>query len=110
MSSFLPLITGGAGAIVVLALVAYAFYIGKLHSDREFSRLEAENEQLREAYVRQQGALETERRAANSAAEAGQVTNQLITALTAIAADRKAPRAIKRPREAPGLPGEDLVP
>ena len=110
MSSFLPLITGGAGAIVVLALVAYAFYIGKLHSDREFSRLEAENEQLREENAHRQAALDIERRALNEAAQAGTVTNQLITALTAIAADRKPPRAARRPREAPGLPGEDLVP
>ena len=34
----LPYITGAGGALVVLALVAWAFYIGKLHSDPEFQR------------------------------------------------------------------------
>lgn len=37
-SSLLNLITGTAGALVVLALVAWAFYSGHLHSDREFQR------------------------------------------------------------------------
>ena len=37
-SSLLGLITGSAGALVVLALVAFAFYSGKLHSDSEFQR------------------------------------------------------------------------
>lgn len=37
-TSLIPLITGSAGALVVLALVAWAFFTGKLHSDREFSR------------------------------------------------------------------------
>ena len=49
MQSFLPLITGGAGALVVLSLWVYAFFTGKLHSDREFSKLETENDQLRTA-------------------------------------------------------------
>lgn len=37
-SSLLGLVTGSAGALVVLALVAFAFYSGKLHSDSEFQR------------------------------------------------------------------------
>ena len=89
MEQFLPLITGSAGALVVLALVAWAFYIGKLHSDREFSKLEAENEALRSENGQLRVAVSTERRTVDETASAGTVTNQLISALTAIATGRK---------------------
>ena len=39
MQDYLPLITGGGGALVVLALWVWAFFTGKIHSDREFSKL-----------------------------------------------------------------------
>lgn len=106
MEQFLPLIEGGAGALVVLALVAWAFYTGKLHSDREFSKLEQENSQLRAALTRLEEAIATERKSVNEAASAGQVTNQLITALATLAAERTS----RRPKasSAPGLTGEDL--
>ena len=42
MTSILPLITGSAGALVVLAIVSYLFFEGKLHSDSEFSKLVTE--------------------------------------------------------------------
>lgn len=38
MTEILPYVTGSAGALVVLAFVAWGFYTGKLHSDREFGR------------------------------------------------------------------------
>jgi hypothetical protein len=91
LESFLPLITGGAGALVVLALWVYAFYAGKIHSHAEFSRLEAENDQLRVEGNQYRFALETERKTLNEAASAGQVTNQLITALTTLASGKPKP-------------------
>lgn len=93
----LPLITGSAGALVVLALVAWAFYAGKLHSDTEFAKLEAENANLR-------AALDTERTAVNEASRTGAVTNQLINALTTMAAQQgHTPDGIRRQ-----LTGEDV--
>lgn len=108
MSSYLPLITGGGGAIVVLCLWVYAFYGGKIHSDGEFTRLEQENAQLREENSRWVTALETERRAMNETAQAGQVTNQLITALTTMAAGRKQSRPLPRGKRPD--PAEDMGP
>lgn len=105
MASFLPFITGGAGAIVVLCLWVYAFYTGKIHSTPEFTRLEQENTQLRAENSGYRAALATERRAVNETAQAGQVTNQLITALTSIAGERLAP-AQPAPAQQ-GLPAGD---
>jgi hypothetical protein len=102
LEQYLPLITGSAGALVVLALVAWAFYSGKLHSDREFSKLEHENDQLREAYDHLRLAIETERRTVNETASAATVTNQLIGALASIASGRKATTP------PPGLTAEDI--
>lgn len=82
MTSVLPLITGGAGAIVVLAIVSWLFYDGKLHSHREFRKLERENAGLR-------AALEAERKAVNEAARTGTVTNQLIAALIDVSAQKE---------------------
>lgn len=89
MSSYLPLIYGPAGALVVLAIGLWLFLAGKIHSDREFSKLEAENDRLRDAYDRQQLALEIERRTVNETAKAGTVNNQLITALVSVATGSK---------------------
>jgi hypothetical protein len=98
----LPLITGSGGALIVLAVGIYLFLTDKLHSHGEFSRLEAENDQLRTENNQLRYALETERKTTNEAASAGQVTNQLIGALTAIATGR-------RPRQADtGLTAGDL--
>ena len=94
----LPLITGSTGAIVVLALVAYLFYIGKLHSDSEMQKLIRENEDLKEA-------LASERRAVDEAMRTGTVTNQLISALTQIAEHRQGTALPSRHHE---LTGEDL--
>lgn len=108
MSSYLPLITGGGGAIVVLCLWVYAFFAGKIHSDAEFTRLEQEADYWKTAYARQAEATQTERRTVNETAQAGQVTNQLITALTSIAAEGRGRRAVPRAGRDPGLTAEDL--
>jgi hypothetical protein len=96
MSSILPFITGSAGALVVLAVVAWAFYDGRIHSDREFSKLEKENEALK-------AALELERKAVDEQARTGTVTNQLIQALTALATGEQHERL-----QRPGLTAKDL--
>jgi len=104
---YLPWVTGGGGAIVVLFIWVWAFYTGKLHSDAEFMRLEKENEQLRATVALKDAALETERRTATSAAQAGQVTNQLISTLTAIATDRSQPHGLPQAGQPPGpVPGK----
>lgn len=100
MESYLPLITGSSGALVVMAIGLYLFLTGKIHSHSEFSKLETENGHLRAENDKYRLALETERHTVNETAAAGQVTNQLITALTTIATGRKAP--------APQITAEDL--
>lgn len=81
MASILPYITGSGGALVVLVIACYLFFVGKLHSDKEFSKLEMENKYLKDA-------LDDERRALNEAAQTGSVTNQLISALAEIATQK----------------------
>lgn len=88
MESLLPWVTGSGGALVVLALGLWGFYTGKIHPDREFGKLEEENGQLRAENGQLRAALDTERKTVNETASAGQVTNQLITALAALAAER----------------------
>lgn len=89
LESYLPWITGSGGALVALAIGLYLFLTGKLHSHAEFRKQEAENDQLRAENNQYRFALEIERKTLNEAASAGQVTNQLITALTTIAGGRK---------------------
>jgi hypothetical protein len=72
-----------------MAIGLYLFLAGKIHSDREFSKLEAENDQLRAENNQYKFALDTERKTVNEAVSAGQVTNQLITALTTLAGGRR---------------------
>ena len=88
MESFIPLITGTGGALVVLVLWVYAFYTGKIHSESEFGKLEEENKALRAENEGLRLALGTERKTVNETASAGQVTNQLISALAGLAAGR----------------------
>jgi hypothetical protein len=101
LDQFLPWITGSAGALVVLTGVAWAFFTGKLHSDREFTKLEQENDQLRAAYDRLRDAIDTERKTVNETASTAQVTNQLISALASLASGR-------RQTTPPGLTAEDI--
>jgi hypothetical protein len=91
MTNLLPYITGSAGALVVLALIAWAFYTGHLHSDREFSRLEQEKDEYK-------AALQDERTAVDEQTKAGTVTNQLIGALAGLASERRYSPAQARPR------------
>lgn len=102
MQNYLPLITGGGGALVVLALWVYAFYAGKLHSQEEFGKLEKENTGLRAENEGLRIALSTERRTVDEAASTGQVTNQLISALAGLAAGRQ-----PAPSPPPGLTAKD---
>lgn len=101
MLSLLPLITGTGGALVVLSLWVYAFFSGKIHSDREYSKLEAENDQLHAEMGQYRLALDIERRTVNETVQAGTVTNQLITALTTMAAGQ-------RTAQPSGLTAEDI--
>ncbi len=90
MTSWLPFITGSGGALAVMAFGLYLFLTGKLHSDQEFSKLEAENGDLRAANDKLAEALALERQRSNDAATAGAVTNQLIGALTTLATEHRA--------------------
>ena len=70
------------GLLILVVLVAvWAFYAGRVHSDRDYSKLEEENKALR-------AALDAERTRADEVTQAGTVTNQLISALTRVASDR----------------------
>lgn len=71
----------GLLVLVVLAAV-WAFYTGRVHSDRDYSKLEQENKDLK-------AALAAERTRADEVTRAGAITNQLISALTQVASDRK---------------------
>ena len=90
MQSWLPYITGSGGALVILAVVAYLLGIGKLHSDREFSKLEDDNTDLRAVNDKLTEALALERQRSDSASQAAAVTNQLIGALTTLATEHRA--------------------
>jgi hypothetical protein len=89
VATYIPLITGSGGALAVLVLWLSLLLGRKLHTDGEFARLEAENTNLREENAQLRAALDSERRSASDVARAGTVTNQLITALTELAAERK---------------------
>ena len=58
MDHILPLITGSAGAIVVLAFGCYLFLTGKLHSDAELAAVRQDNATLKAALERTRDALE----------------------------------------------------
>lgn len=89
-SSILPYITGGSSALVILCLLAWAFYTGKLHSDREFNKLEAENGELRSENNSLREALRTERRTSDDIADTAKVSNKLMDALVTLALERRA--------------------
>ena len=89
METYIPLITGSGGALVVLMVWLSMIMVQKLHTDGEFTRLEAENISLREENAQLRSALDSERRSASDVARAGTVTNQLISALIELAAEHK---------------------
>ena len=90
MSDYLPLISGSGGALVVLSLWVYAFFTGKIHSDRDYTKLERDNADLQSANDKIQEALDLERQRSNDAAAAGAVTNQLIGGLVKLATEHRA--------------------
>lgn len=90
-NNYIPLITGSAGALVVLVIWVSMLVSGHLHTEGEFTRLNDENISLREENAQLRAALDAERRSASDVARAGSVTNQLISALTELAAERKQP-------------------
>jgi len=73
-SSVLGLITGSAGALVVLALLAWAFFAGKLHSNDEFQREATRCATLEAAMAEKDKALG----AANARADAAVRASELI--------------------------------
>lgn len=95
MTEYLPWITGSGGALAVLAIWVSLILSGALRTQREVTKLEEENDQLRRANDKLTYALDTERKTLNETAAAGQVTNQLIAALTSVATAKPLP---------PGLP------
>jgi len=90
VDNLLPLITGGGGALVVLALWVWALATGKLHSDPEFAKLTAEADGLRAANDKLTEALALERQRSNDATQAGAVTTQLIGGLVQLATANRA--------------------
>lgn len=72
-SSVLALVQGGAGALIVLALVAYAFYSGKLHSDREFEREAKRADTLEAAMAEKDKALQEASARADAAVRASEL-------------------------------------
>jgi len=78
-SSVLGLITGSAGALVVLALLAWAFYAGKLHSDREFEREVARGDALEAALKEKDKALEASSDRADAAVRASELIADAFT-------------------------------
>lgn len=106
MGSYLPLITGGGGALVVLAIGLWLVISGTLHTDLEFKAMVEERDFWRDAATSNASARDTERRIATETAQAGQVTNQLIHALTEIAAQRSGRTSGRR--QPPGLTPGDL--
>ena len=77
LSSYLPLITGGGGAIVVLVLAVWMFLTDKVHPDGEFQRILAALNAEKEAHARTREALAI----ASARAEAGMRPAELLAAV-----------------------------
>lgn len=78
-SSLLNLITGTAGALVVLALVAWAFYTGKLHSDKEFQREVRRGDTLQAAAAEKDKAITEAAARADAAVRASELIADAFT-------------------------------
>jgi len=107
----LPLITGSGGALVTMALGVWLFLAGKIHSDEEFKAMQAERDYWRDAHAEATRAMEIERRIVNETAQAGQVNNQLLSAIVNLATSRALPGSpvrSRKPPSGPGLTAEDL--
>ena len=88
MQSYLPLITGSGGALVVLAIVAFLLGTGKLHSDTEFQARVDENRELKDENRDLKNALEIERSTNNELARSGGVAAKALDALVEVATGR----------------------
>ena len=100
MQSVLPYLLGSTGCLVLALVVAWAFYTGHLHSDKEFRALQKAGDQmlaaerdksakLAEANARLQAALDIERATNERLSSSGQLTNQLVGALITIAGEKR---------------------
>lgn len=78
MTSLLPYLLGSTGCLVLALCVAWAFYAGRLHSDREFRAVEKERDEYK-------AALDAERKSVDEYARTGTTTNQLIAGLVQVA-------------------------
>lgn len=86
--SELPFVTGSGGALAVLFIWLLLFLEGKLHTEREYAKLEEENRELREERDQLRQAVDLERKAANDAKDTAQLTNQLLTAFITVSTGR----------------------
>ena len=77
MTTWISLVTGGAGALVVMAAGLYQFSRNKLHSDGEFQRVVRALETEQEAHARTRETLAV----ANARADAGLKPAELIAAV-----------------------------
>lgn len=84
MDRTLTLLLGSSGCLVLALLVLWAFYTGRLHSDREFSAVVKQRDEYK-------AALENERKAVDEYARTGSTSNQLIAALTQLAGRQQEP-------------------
>ena len=109
IKSILPYLLGSTGCLVLALLILWAFYTGRLHSDRELRAQQAasarelaaeqeKNRKLTEANDRIQAALDIERATNERLTSSGQLTNQLVGALITIAGEN-------RQAAAGGIPG-----
>lgn len=82
------IIAAPSAAAVAIAFL-WLFVTGKIHSDREFTALERVATARETEIAQLRAALDAERKAVNEQASAGTVTNNLLGAVVALAADRQ---------------------
>lgn len=80
---YLSLVTGGGGALVVLAVAGWALATGKLHSHAEFGRMEEAWQQEKRRGDQLQQALELANARADAGTRAGELTASILQALHA---------------------------
>ena len=109
MESYLPLITGSGGALVVLAIIAFLLGTGKLHSDTEFQARVAESRELKDENKDLKAALDIERTTNSELARSGGVAAKALDALVEVATGRHEVNADRHdPPKVAGLTPEDL--
>lgn len=78
-SSLLGLIQGSLGALVILALIAFAFYAGKLHSDSEYQREVKRGDTLEAANAEKDKAIQEAAARADAAVRASELIADAFT-------------------------------